>query len=295
MGHFVMDALAKGWYSELCDQLWPGQAMSIAVKEILHQEQTKFQKLEIMETQSYGRMLCLDGIIQLTEKDEFSYQEMLAFLPLFSHPNPKKVCVVGGGDGAILSRLVMHPQLEEIFLCELDERVIECSKKFFPQFRRGFDDPRVTILTSDGAKFLSEYKDYFDVIITDSSDPIGPADTLFSDSYYHTIHGALKEDGIAASQGECMWLHEELIEKLTRSCKQLFAHVEYSFVTIPTYPCGQIGVLCCSKGRSCHQPVVSVDEVFTSEDQDTLRYYTPDIHTASFVLPRFLAKRINPQ
>ena len=131
------------------------------------------QKLEIMETQSYGRMLCLDGIIQLTEKDEFSYQEMLAFLPLFSHPNPKKVCVVGGGDGAILSRLVMHPQLEEIFLCELDERVIECSKKFFPQFRRGFDDPRVTILTSDGAKFLSEYKDYFDVIITDSSDPIG--------------------------------------------------------------------------------------------------------------------------
>jgi len=123
----------------------------------------------------------------------------------------------------------------------------------------------------------------------------GPADTLFSDSYYHTIHGALKEDGIAASQGECMWLHEELIEKLTRSCKQLFAHVEYSFVTIPTYPCGQIGVLCCSKGRSCHQPVVSVDEVFTSEDQDTLRYYTPDIHTASFVLPRFLAKRINPQ
>jgi len=173
MGHFVMDALAKGWYSELCDQLWPGQAMSIAVKEILHQEQTKFQKLEIMETQSYGRMLCLDGIIQLTEKDEFSYQEMLAFLPLFSHPNPKKVCVVGGGDGAILSRLVMHPQLEEIFLCELDERVIECSKKFFPQFRRGFDDPRVTILTSDGAKFLSEYKDYFDVIITDSSDPIG--------------------------------------------------------------------------------------------------------------------------
>lgn len=144
-----------------------------------------------METETFGRMLSLDGIIQLTERDEFSYQEMLAFVPLFSHPNPKvvstnyvhlfqhiinhlkKVCIIGGGDGAILTRLVMHPGIEKIYLCELDERVIEVSREYFPQFNRGFNDPRVTILTSDGAKFLEEKEDFFDVIITDSSDPIG--------------------------------------------------------------------------------------------------------------------------
>eukprot|EP00012_Vannella_robusta_P007023 CAMPEP_0206193696 /NCGR_PEP_ID=MMETSP0166-20121206/6728_1 /ASSEMBLY_ACC=CAM_ASM_000260 /TAXON_ID=95228 /ORGANISM="Vannella robusta, Strain DIVA3 518/3/11/1/6" /LENGTH=244 /DNA_ID=CAMNT_0053610473 /DNA_START=384 /DNA_END=1115 /DNA_ORIENTATION=+ len=242
-----------------------------------------------MDTKTYGRMLCLDGIIQLTERDEFSYQEMLAFVSLCSHSNPKTVCVIGGGDGAILSRLVMHPGIEKIFLCELDIGVINAAKEYFPQFNRGFDDPRVTVITSDGAKFLADHENFFDVVITDSSDPIGPADSLFSVGYFKIVHKALTDNGISVSQGECMWLHLDLISKLAGKCKETFNHVEYGSISIPTYPCGQIGMLVCSKGQSPKKPLVRVDEILSKEDLDSLRYYTTELHSGCFVLPKFIA------
>mmetsp|Transcript_25010 Transcript_25010/g.53638 ORF Transcript_25010/g.53638 Transcript_25010/m.53638 type:complete len:292 (+) Transcript_25010:21-896(+) len=290
-----MNALSKTssvWYSELCEDLWPGQCMSIEVDQVLETEKSEFQNIEVIQTKTYGKMLCLDGIIQLTERDEFSYQEMLAFVPLFSHPNPKRVCIIGGGDGAVLHRLCMHPGLEEIYLCELDIRVIELSKKHFPLFKSAFEDPRVTIITSDGAKFLAEKKNYFDVVITDSSDPIGPADSLFSEDYYTIVHSALTENGVSGSQGESMWLHQDLIVKLVQSAKRHFNFVEYGSISIPTYPCGQIGVLVCSKGESCKKPKANINELFSKDNQEQMKYYTPDIHSACFVLPKFIAQKL---
>mmetsp|Transcript_5756 Transcript_5756/g.8660 ORF Transcript_5756/g.8660 Transcript_5756/m.8660 type:complete len:289 (+) Transcript_5756:10-876(+) len=287
-----MNSLAPQWYSEICDQMWPGQCLSIQVEKVISTEQSKFQKIEVMETKTYGRMLCLDGIIQITERDEFSYQEMLAFVPLLSHPNPKIICIIGGGDGAILTRLVMHPNIEKIFLCELDVAVINAAKEYFPQFHRGFNDPRVTVITSDGAEFLKTHKNSFDVVITDSSDPIGPADSLFSTEYYDIVHESLKEGGISASQGECMWLHLDLISNLMANCKQKFKFVEYGSVSIPTYPSGQIGILLCSKTRSAKEPAVSIEDVITKEDLESIRYYTKEIHTACFVLPKFVVSQL---
>jgi len=281
-----------GWYSELC-HLWPGQCMSIEVEKCLHEEKSEFQKIEVMQTKTYGKMLCLDGIIQLTERDEFSYQEMLAFVSLFSHPDPKTVCIIGGGDGAVLTRVAMHPGVKEIVLCELDEKVISNSKKYFPQFNRGFDDPRTTVVFKDGHKYLQEHENHFDVIITDSSDPIGPADSLFSTGYYNIVHKALTENGVSVSQGECMWLHLDLVHKLVTSCKDIFPHVRYGNLTIPTYPSGCIGILACSKTNPCDKPMGNINETLSAEDAAQIKYYTPEMHSASFILPKFVVSRLN--
>lgn len=284
-----MDALATGWFSEL-SPLWPGQAISLEMEEQLFKTQSKYQLIEVFKSKTYGKVLSLDGIIQLTERDEFSYQEMMAHLPLFSHPNPETVCIIGGGDGAILSRVCSHKALKEIYLCEIDVEVINTAKQFFPQFSHVFEDKRVHLITSDGVEFLANKPNYFDVIITDSSDPIGPADTLFTENYYKILFNSLKENGIAASQGECLWLHLELIQNVMGWSKKFFNHVEYSIVSIPTYPSGQIGVILCSKGNSCKTPVRSIESAISKEDEEKLKYYTPEVHTASFVLPKFAHK-----
>ena len=138
------DAIMNGWFSEL-SEFWPGQALSLEVDSVLHHEQTEYQDLLVFKSKAYGNVLVLDGAIQATQRDEFSYQEMIAHLPMCGHPNPKRALVVGGGDGGVLRELCRHPGLEEIVLCELDRAVPEASKKFLPQMAVGFDDPRVTV------------------------------------------------------------------------------------------------------------------------------------------------------
>merc|ERR1740124_1641157 len=151
-----MDLIIDGWFHER-GELWKGQAMSLEVKKVIHHGRSNFQDLLVFESTNHGTVLVLDGVIQVTERDEFSYQEMLAHIPLFSHPNPEKVLVIGGGDGGILREVAKHPGVKEIIICEIDGDVIDISKKYLPSLAMGFDDPRVTVN-----------------IITDSSDPIGP-------------------------------------------------------------------------------------------------------------------------
>ena len=234
----------------------------------------------------------LDGVIQVTERDEHAYQEMIAHLPLYSHPNPKKVLVIGGGDGGVLREVAKHPAVEEIVECEIDEGVILASKKYLPSLSCGYDDPRVRVEIADGAEFLKNHKDSFDVIITDSSDPIGPASVLFETPFYNAMHESLRDGGIVCTQGECMWLHVDLIRPLVDSIKTRFEAVEYAYTTIPTYPSGQIGfIIATKKGGSrgtCKTPATRPP----AEVQKGLRYYTPEIHEASFVLPAFARRAI---
>jgi len=232
-------------------------------------------------------MLVLDGVIQITERDEFSYQEMMGHVPLFSHPNPEKICIIGGGDGGVLTEVCKHPSVKEIILCEIDVEVINASKKFFPKFRRGFEDPRVTVHYGDGAQFLKSHENSFDVVVTDSSDPIGPASSLFESEYYVTLKKSLRSGGITASQGECIWIHLEMIKQLSDCCKKIFNTVEYAYVAIPTYPSGQIGILLCTDNQTTKVPLLTPEQKFTAEDALSLKYYSPDIHRASFVLPPF--------
>lgn len=287
MGLNGMDLIIDGWFHER-GELWKGQAMSLQVKKVLDHYRTDFQDLLVFESEHHGTVLVLDGVIQVTTRDEFSYQEMIAHIPLFAHPNPKKVLVIGGGDGGVLREVARHKGVEEIVECEIDEGVIIASKKHFPNLAKGYDDPRVTVKIMDGAKFLEEHEDSFDVIITDSSDPIGPASVLFETPFYNAMHKSLREGGIVCTQGECMWLHLDLIKPLVDSIQETFTSVEYAYTTIPTYPSGQIGFILATKGRTtCKIPSERPLE-FANE----LNYYTPEIHRAAFVLPAFCQRAI---
>lgn len=228
--------------------------------------------------------MCLDGVIQCTERDEHAYQEMMAHAPLFSHPKPVKVLVVGGGDGGVLREIAKHPSVKEIHICEIDEQVISISREHLPQLGVGFDDPRVQIHIECGAAFMKRHKGEFDVIVCDTSDPVGPAADLFSNSFYTTLHEALTENGVVASQGECMWLHAEMMRELINHAKTLFKDVGYLSISIPTYPCGQIGALLCCKGKTRALKPRPCDL--------ELMYYDEAVHLAAGTLPRFARRAL---
>lgn len=281
------ERLGAGWFSEV-GTLWPGQCMSVAVKEKLHDARSDFQHVQVFETENHGRMLCLDGVIQTTDGDEFAYQEMLTHIPMCTHPNPKTVAVIGAGDGGILREVCRHSSVERVDHCELDKMVCDVSKKLLPNLAVGLEDPRVNTQYADGAAWLANHPGEYDVILVDSSDPVGPAATLFEETFYATMKAALKPGGIVCTQGECMWLHADLIVGMQQFCKKLFKHAEYCYTTIPTYPSGQIGFVVCSEGASPTAPVRELEEAVS----DKLQYYTPRIHQASFVLPKFMEKRL---
>ena len=183
--------------------MWPGQALSLKVEQLLHHRRSRYQDILVFRSKTYGNVLVLDGVIQCTERDEFSYQEMIANLPLCSHPNPRKVLIIRGGDGGVLREVVKHPSVESVVQCEINEDGIEVSKKFLPGMAIGYSSSKLTLHVGDGFEFMKQNQDAFDVIITDSSDPMGPAESLFKESYYQLMKTALKEDGILCCQGEC--------------------------------------------------------------------------------------------
>jgi spermidine synthase len=283
-----MDLIIDGWFHER-GELWPGMAMSLKVEKVLYHGRSKFQDVLVFESANNGNVLVLDGVIQVTERDEFAYQEMMAHIPLFAHPNPEKVLVIGGGDGGILREIAKHPGVKEIYICELDADVIEYSKMYLPTLAKGYDDSRVTVKIMDGAKFMEENQDNFDVIITDSSDPIGPASVLFETPFYNAMHKSLRDGGIVCTQGESIWLHLDIIKPLVDSIKQTFTSVQYAYTTIPTYPSGQIGFIIAGKNSgSCKKPAREPSQ----EQQKSFRYYSFEMHQASFVLPAFAKKAI---
>jgi spermidine synthase len=272
--------------------MWPGEAMTLKVNQVLHHEKSKYQDVLIFESTDHGVVLVLDNVIQCTERDEFSYQEMITHLAMNSHPDPKKVLVIGGGDGGVLREVVKHPSVKEAILCDIDEAVIRLSKKYLPSMSVGYAHPNVTVHIGDGFQFLRDRVNEFDVIITDSSDPDGPAEVLFQKPYFELLNGALREGGVISTQGENQWLHLPLITQLKKDCKQVFPNVEYAFTTIPTYPSGQIGfMVCCKdKDRNLREPVRS----WSKEEEDKLcRYYNKEVHRAAFVLPTFARKALD--
>ncbi|ANB14862.1 spermidine synthase [Sugiyamaella lignohabitans] len=292
MSELTHRTIKDGWFSEVSDTMWPGQAMNLRCNQILHVEKSKYQDVLVFESSDYGNVLVLDGVIQATERDEFAYQEMITHLAMNSHPNPKKVLVIGGGDGGVLREVVKHSSVEEAVLCDIDEAVIRVSKKYLPSMAVGFQHPKVKVHIGDGFKFLDDYKNTFDVIITDSSDPEGPAESLFQKPYFQLLHDALTENGVISTQGENVWLHMDIIKQVKADCKTVFPQVEYAYTTIPTYPGGQIGFMVCTKNKSANlkEPLRS----WTAPEEQALnRYYNKEIHRASFVLPNFANAVLN--
>ncbi|KAL6091531.1 hypothetical protein STEG23_022217 [Scotinomys teguina] len=209
-------------HCQVAEDLQLALASTTKVEQLLHHWHSQYQDILIFLSKTYSNVLVLDGVIQCTERDEFSYQEMIANLPLCSHPNPRKVLIIGGGDGGVLREVVKHPSVESVVQCEIDEDVIEVSNKFLPGMAIGFSSSKLTLHVGDGFEFMKQNQDAFDVIITDSSDPMGPAESLFKESYYQFMKTALKEDGILCCQGEYQWLHLDLIKEMRHFCKSLF-------------------------------------------------------------------------
>lgn len=282
------DKIKDGWFHETCP-MWPGMGFSLEIEKVLYSKKSRFQQIDVYQTKHHGRMLVLDGIIQLTEFDEFAYQEMLAHIPLFAHPCPENVLVIGGGDGGILREICRHDGVKDIDFCEIDEDVITVSKEFLPSLSCGFDDPRINVYVDDGAAFVLNKKASYDVIIVDSSDPIGPGDVLFKRPFYESLAAALKPGGIVATQGESIFLHKDWVVHLARITKELFIKHAYSCIMIPTYPGGSISICLGSLGPEIIKPARQV----TRQVQEKLRYYSPEIHEASFILPHFAKKMLN--
>ncbi|KAL4705341.1 hypothetical protein ACJJTC_006827 [Scirpophaga incertulas] len=279
-----MNKLNDNWFSESCT-MWPGATFSFEVKEVLHDEQSEYQKVQVFNTTSLGRVLVLDGIIQCTEKDEFSYQETISFLPLCCHKNPEKVLIVGGGDGGVAREVSKHPQVKEIVQVEIDEKVIEVSKKYLPFMAVGFQSKKLTLHVGDGFKYLQDHREEFDVIITDSSDPIGPAVSLFEENYFTLMKRSLRPGGIVCSQAGTIWNDLGLVTSTLDYCKKQFPAASYAYASVPTYPSGQIGFVLGSLDKDI---IFDTPKLVFTRDQEIemkLRYYNSDIHKAAFVLP----------
>lgn len=284
-----MYAHQKGWFTEIGAPNGKNVALSLKVKEAIHSEQSKYQKIDIFSTETFGKCLALDDAIQCTEIDEFAYQEMISFLPLNSHPNPKNVLIVGGGDGGVAREVLKHPCVEKLIQCEIDDRVVELSKKHFPTMACSFNDPKLELIIGDGYKYVQELEDgCLDVIITDSSDPKGPAECLFKAPYYEMLHKKLRSGGIICCQAESIWFDLDFIKSLVETNRKIFKTVAYASILTCTYPGGQIGFLLASKDEiDFRKPIHKLHE-----DKLGLKYYDYEIHQAAFVLPRFVQKKL---
>ena len=255
----------------------------IEINRQLCDVQSSYQHIKLFETATLGKMMMLDDIVQFTEFDEFAYQEMMTHPAMFVHPNPEKVLIIGGGDGGVAREVARHKSVKHIDQCEIDGKVVELCKKYVPSMACGFDDERMHLTIGDGLKFVRERKNEYDVIIVDSTDPIGPGEVLFGREFYESVYAALKDDGVVASQSESIFLYPEIVKRLYGFTKELFKYNGYAFIAVPTYPAGSIGVCVASKANPVKEPLRKPDE----ELSKVLKYYTSEIHKASFVLPAF--------
>lgn len=256
------------------------------IKRTLHTEQTDFQKLDMVETKEFGNMLILDGMVMTTQKDEFVYHEMVAHVPLFTHPNPKHVLVVGGGDGGVIREVLKHPSVEKAVLVEIDGKVIEYSKKYLPEIAGELDNPRVEVQVDDGFMHIAKSENVYDVIMVDSTEPVGPAVNLFTKGFYEGISKALKEDGVFVAQTDNPWFHSDLIRTVFNDVKETFPITRLYTANIPTYPSG---LWTFTIGSKKHDPLEIPEDRFHNIET---KYYTKELHKAAFALPKFVGDLI---
>lgn len=259
-------------------------AFSLKIRNTLKTENTKYQTLAVVDTEQFGRMLLLDGMVMTTEQDEFVYHEMITQVALNSHPSPKKVLIVGGGDGGALREVVNHPAVESGLLVEIDERVVLASKEYFPQLSTAFTHAKAQIIIDDGIAFVKNHKNSFDLIIVDSTEPVGPAIELFSPSFYKNVYEALHDDGMLVVQSESPFFNQEVIKKAYGGINSIFPLTKLYLASIPTYPSGLWSF---TVGSKKYDP-----EVIVSEAAPNTKYYSTDIHQAAFKLPPFVQEII---
>lgn len=271
------------WYTEKQTE---NTGITCKVRETLHTERTPFQDLAMIETIQFGRMLVLDGMVQTTEVDEFVYHEMITHIAMATHPNPRAVGVIGGGDGGTIREVIKHPSVERAVLIEIDGRVVEVSKQYLPSISSGLSDPRVEVRIEDGLKHVKERKGTYDVLLVDSTEPVGAAIGLFSPEFYRNCFEALREDGILVAQTESPFFNKDLIQRSFKAMSQSFPITRLYLAAVPTYPSGLWSF---TIGSTRLDPV----QADTSRMAGlSTKYYTPELHVGAFQLPRFVADLI---
>ncbi|KLU40816.1 MAG: spermidine synthase [Peptococcaceae bacterium 1109] len=262
---------------------------SMRVSKQLYSGESPFQRIDVLETQEYGRVLVIDGFIMLTERDEFIYHEMISHVPMAVHPNPRKVAVVGGGDGGTVRELVRYPDVERIDLIEIDQLVVDVCREFFPSTTSGLSDPRVNVYYADGVQFMGSCQDKYDLIIVDSTDPIGPGEGLFTREFYQSCFKALAEDGIMVNQHEGAFYDDDV-----RACQRAHARISEVFpiskvyqANIPTYASGYWLFGFASKKLD---PIEDLREEEWEKLGISTRHYTTSLHKGAFALPAYVEK-----
>ncbi|MFT9068373.1 MAG: polyamine aminopropyltransferase [Acetobacter syzygii] len=285
--------MAENWIEETLYDNW-GQRFRV-VKE-LARTRSPFQDIVVFESDSHGRVLLLDGVVQITERDEFVYQEMLTHVPLFTHKAPRNVLIIGAGDGGVLRRVLEHPGVEKAVMVEIDGAVIELSKQYLPSIAGdAWTNPRAQVIVGDGIDYVAKAADgAFDVIIVDSTDPIGVGEVLFTDSFYQHCARVLSAEGLIVNQcGVPFMQADELYETSARRAKY-FPHVSAYVAAVPTYVGGFMTLGIASKGPNpAGQDTAAVRA--RAEQAGILGktlYWTPEIHTGSFNLPPYIAKHL---
>ncbi|MBQ9419165.1 MAG: polyamine aminopropyltransferase [Synergistaceae bacterium] len=264
------------WISEYSSQ---NLKLSMRVKNLLHTEKTEYQDMLIADTYQYGRVLMLDGAYQLTERDEFTYSEMMAHVPLCAHKNPEKVLIIGGGDGAIMREVLKHNCVKKCTLIDIDRRVVECSQKFLPFAGDSFKDPRADLKCMDAMKFIKETDERFDVVIVDSTDPVDFAAGLFQSPFYSDVKKVMKDDAMMTELTESPFVDNEIMFQAINEMQKVFPIVKMYWGVVPTYPSGMWTYGAAS---------MKDDPAIPVRDITGTKWYTNAIHKNSFVLPPFL-------
>jgi spermidine synthase len=266
-------------------EISPHISVHLECKGVLHSSRSSFQKIEVVESLDFGRMLVLDGVINLTERDEFVYHEMLVHVPLFSHPDPSQILIVGGGDGGTAREVIKHEGISSIQQVEIDKEVIAISKKYFPSLSSSLDHPKVDVLLSDAIQYVREIEQTFDIILIDSTDPvIDQSEGLFAVPFYNNCCNALTEQGILAAQIGDIFFEKELVANIFNRLKEVFPIVRIFRAPVPSYTIVPYSFAFCSKAI---RPEMELGLSRFSKIFQT-RYYNEQIHRAAFALPEHL-------
>ena len=278
---------AGGWTVET---LHDEYAQALREDRVLYDSETDHQRLRVFENAKFGRVLTLDGVVQTTEGDEFMYHEMLAHVPILAHGAARRVLIVGGGDGGMAREVLRHESVEHCTMVEIDAGVVDFSKEYLPALSNGvFDDPRLDLVIADGAAFMAERHQPFDVIIVDSTDPIGPGEVLFTDSFYGHASRLLTPDGILVTQNGVPFMQPDELRGTMRAFKTLFPDRGCYLTHVPSYAGGPMALgwgAMSDKARKVSAEVLA--ERFAAA-RLTTRYYTPEVHRAAFALPAYVA------
>lgn len=272
------------WFTE---KHAPGVKLSIRVERQLYSGQSEFQRIDVFESEEFGRFLTLDGYMMLTERDEFIYHEMIVHVPMAVHPKVRRVLVIGGGDGGAVRELIRYPEIERIDLVEIDEQVVTVCREHLPFTACGFDDPRVKLYFQDGLKFVRRQSEEYDLILVDSTDPFGPGEGLFTREFYGNCYKALKEDGIMVNQHESPFYAVDALA-MQRAHKRIVKSFPISRVYqahIPTYPSGHWLFGFASKE---YHPLKDMDTKRWKERGIPTRYYNIKLHRGAFALPNYV-------